>query len=193
MSVDQAHARISLISIVTILDRLALRPHFRNRLLSYHHRTKAVRRRTEYCRIYLLSPSWHLAPPVACRSCEWLPNVRIPQTVHIHNFDVFCKLFNALISAYKFVVFFPLPTTFDEILTKNGGNFGYIYIIRNRRLDAWNYWKKPEWVEEMTTFCLSGPLLKLPIMFSHDTWPIILSACAKFWDPGFELGVSHDL
>ncbi len=49
--------------------------------------------------------------------------------MHIHNDDDFCKLFNALISAYKFCAFFfPLPTNFEEILTKKWGKF-WIYII----------------------------------------------------------------
>lgn len=159
MSVVQAHPRISQsITIVTILDRLAseyVRPHFRNRLLSYHHRTKAVRRpdavtnrcdrwfptplrsRAEYCRIYLLSPSWHLAPPVACRKCEWRPNVRIPQTVHIHNDDDFCKLFTALISVYKFFsFFFPSAQKFWRIFKQKMGEILDIYIFSGVKL--WN-------------------------------------------------------
>jgi hypothetical protein len=129
--------------------------------------------------------------------------------VHIHNDDDFCKLFTALNFADKFwrifdqkmgeisdiyIYFFwcklnlhmlwkklPNLQNYQKIGKKNPESMWPFQKWRNRGLDAWNYWKKPEWVEEMNTFFLSGSLLKLPIIFSHDTWTIILPACMKGW------------
>ncbi len=64
---------------------------------------------------------------------NWLPNVRTPQTVEIHNDDDFCKLFNALISAYKFCAFFSLCRQILKKFDQKMGEILDFYIFSGEK------------------------------------------------------------